>query len=89
MLQRGWFCNAYRVAKGAAVGIDNGIGIEKSKFNLIFSGDYTTKESGSGLGLHSIANFVEGWGGKIYPLSDRIGKGTTMRVMLPLSSVIT
>ncbi|MCH8291963.1 response regulator [Candidatus Poribacteria bacterium] len=69
--------------------IDNGIGIQKDKFNLIFSGDYTTKESGSGLGLHSIANFAEGWGGKIYPLSDGIGKGTMMRVMLPLSSVIT
>ncbi len=67
--------------------IDNGIGIEKDKFEIIFGGDYTTKASGSGLGLHSIANFVNGWSGKIYPLSDGLGKGTTMRVMLPLSSV--
>ena len=66
---------------------DNGIGIEKDKFAVIFEGDYTTKESGSGLGLHSIANFVDGWNGKIYPLSDGIGKGATIRVILPLSSV--
>lgn len=67
--------------------IDNGIGIEKDKFTIIFGGDYTTKESGSGLGLHSIANFVDGLNGKISPLSDGIGKGATMRVILPLSSV--
>ena len=67
--------------------VDNGIGIEKDKFTVIFEGDYTTKESGSGLGLHSIANFVDGLNGKIYPLSDGIGKGTTIRVILPLSSV--
>ena len=69
--------------------IDNGIGIEKDKFEVIFRGDYTTKESGSGLGLHSITNFINGLGGKIYPLSDGIGKGATMRVMFPLSSVIS
>ena len=67
--------------------IDNGVGLERDKFTIIFGGDYTTKESGSGLGLHSIANFVDGLGGKIYPLSDGIGKGATMRVILPLSSV--
>lgn len=67
--------------------VDNGIGIERDKFTTIFGGDYTTKESGSGLGLHSIANFIDGLDGKIYPLSDGIGKGATMRVILPISSV--
>ena len=67
--------------------VDNGIGIEKDKFTVIFEGDYTTKESGSGLGLHSIANFVDGLNGQIYPLSDGIGRGATIRVILPLSSV--
>ena len=67
--------------------VDNGIGIEKDKFTVIFEGDYTTKESGSGLGLHSISNFVDGLNGKIYPLSDGISRGTTIRVILPLSSV--
>ncbi|MCZ6677346.1 MAG: PAS domain S-box protein [Candidatus Poribacteria bacterium] len=66
---------------------DNGIGIEADKFGVIFGGDYTTKKSGSGLGLHSIATFVQSWGGEIAPISGGIGKGVTMRVRLPLSSV--
>ena len=67
---------------------DNGIGIEQKNLKLIFTAGYTTKESGTGLGLHSSANFVIGSGGKIYPLSEGIGKGTTMRIMLRCSSVI-
>ena len=67
---------------------DNGIGIEPKNFKLIFSAGYTTKESGTGLGLHSSANFVIGSGGKIYPLSKGIGKGTTMRIMLRFDSIV-
>ena len=67
---------------------DNGIGIAQENLKLIFSAGYTTKESGTGLGLHSSANFVIGSGGQIYPLSEGIGKGTTMRIMLRCSSVI-
>jgi len=64
---------------------DNGIGIEKDKLDVIFRSGYTTKASGSGLGLHLTANFVSGCGGQILALSNGIGKGTTMRVVLPLS----
>ena len=67
---------------------DNGIGIAQKNFKLIFSAGYTTKELGTGLGLYSSANFVIGSGGQIYPLSEGIGKGTTMRIMLRRSSVI-
>ena len=67
---------------------DNGIGIEQTNLKKIFSAGYTTKESGSGLGLHSAANFVIGSGGQIHALSDGIGKGTTLRIMLRLSSII-
>ena len=67
---------------------DSGIGLEPENFKSIFAAGYTTKTSGSGLGLHSSANFVIGCGGQIYPLSEGIGKGTTMRVMLRLDSVI-
>ena len=66
---------------------DNGIGIDTKKSRLIFAAGYTTKKQGSGLGLHSIANFVVGSGGQIHPLSDGIGHGATMRVMLRLSSI--
>ena len=67
---------------------DNGIGIAAENLKMIFTAGYTTKESGTGLGLHSGANFVIGSGGQIYPLSEGIGKGTTMRIMLRCSSVI-
>ena len=64
--------------------VDNGIGIEPSRFGSVFNAGYTTKKNGSGLGLHSAANFVIGSGGRIQPLSDGIGHGTTMRVTLRL-----
>ncbi len=66
---------------------DNGIGISGTNPRILFTAGYTTKKSGSGLGLHSIANFVTGMGGQIRPLSEGIGKGTTMLVTLPLFSV--
>ena len=62
--------------------IDNGIGIADPHSRLIFSAGYSTKDGGSGLGLHSAANFVIGSGGKILALSDGAGTGTTMRLML-------
>ncbi len=66
---------------------DNGIGIGEANPKIIFAAGYTTKKSGSGLGLHSAANFIIGSGGQIQPISAGIGQGTTMRVMLRLSSV--
>ena len=62
--------------------VDNGIGIDDVSNQRIFSAGYTTKTSGSGLGLHSTANFVIGSGGRISALSDGAGKGATLRVML-------
>ncbi|MCY3844061.1 MAG: ATP-binding protein [Acidobacteria bacterium] len=63
---------------------DNGIGVAPESMREIFTAGYTTKESGTGLGLHSAANFVVGSGGTIEPLSEGIGRGTTMRVRLRL-----
>ena len=63
---------------------DNGIGIDPSRIRSIFTPGYTTKTGGSGLGLHSAANFAVSSGGSIVPLSDGIGTGTTMRVSLRL-----
>ena len=67
---------------------DNGIGIEQKNSKLIFNAGYTTKELGTGLGLHSSANFVIGSGGQIHALSEGIGKGVTMRIMMRNSSVM-
>ena len=67
---------------------DSGIGLKTNDAKVLFAPGYTTKPAGSGLGLHSVANFVIASGGRIQPASDGYGKGTTMRVMLPLSSVV-
>ena len=63
---------------------DNGIGIDPSHFGSVFNAGYTSKKDGTGLGLHSAANFVIGSGGSIQPLSDGIGHGATLRVTLRL-----
>ena len=67
--------------------VDNGIGIENNDTQLLFTPGYTTKKSGSGLGLHSAANFVIASGGRIEPSSEGKGNGMTMRVTLPLPAV--
>ncbi len=67
---------------------DNGIGMTSTNAKLIFTAGYTTKESGTGLGLHSSANFVIAAGGKIEPLSGGVGKGTTMRITLRSASIM-
>ena len=66
---------------------DNGIGLTPGETKKIFAAGFTTKEHGSGLGLHSSANFVISSGGRIYPLSPGKGKGTTMHIMFPMSSI--
>ena len=67
---------------------DNGIGIDPGKARSIFAAGYTTKKTGTGLGLHSAANFVIGLGGRIMPLDADAGPGTTMRVMLPRACIL-
>lgn len=66
---------------------DNGIGFAGKDTRRFFAAGYTTKESGTGLGLHSAANFVVGSGGRIDLSSDGVGKGATARVMLRLPAL--
>ncbi|MDE2710811.1 MAG: ATP-binding protein [Acidobacteriota bacterium] len=67
---------------------DNGVGVEADNPRILFAAGYSTKQGGSGLGLHSAGNFVVGSGGRIHVLSDGFGKGTTVRVELRLSAVL-
>ncbi len=66
---------------------DNGIGFPPNQAKGLFAAGYTTKDDGTGLGLHSAANFVIGSGGQIRIESDGVGKGAAACVMLRLSSV--
>ena len=59
---------------------DEGIGLTEQQQGSIFAAGYTTKKRGSGLGLHSAANYVIGTGGSIVALSEGPGRGTTLRI---------
>lgn len=61
---------------------DNGGGIPKEKISRIFIPFYTTKESGSGLGLAFVHRIVRDHGGDI-SVTSKMGKGTTFIITLP------
>ena len=65
--------------------IDNGTGIEEDLQPLIFTPNFTTKTSGTGLGLAMCKRMVEQAGGGI-GFSTQKGKGTIMTVELPLKN---
>ncbi len=67
---------------------DNGIGIGADQEKTIFSAGYTTKQRGTGLGLHSSANFVIATGGKISASSEGYGGGMTIHIELPCSKIL-
>ena len=67
---------------------DSGIGFVTNQPQTLFSAGYTTKRHGSGLGLHSSANFVMAAGGQISASSDGYGKGAAIHIVLPCSRVL-
>jgi signal transduction histidine kinase len=64
---------------------DRGIGIGAQDLARVFDPYFTTKRSGSGLGLPIAKNIIEGLGGSI-AISSRPGVGTEVRLMLPRTS---
>jgi signal transduction histidine kinase len=62
---------------------DTGKGIKPEHLPNIFRPFYTTKGSGTGLGLSLARRIVEDHGGKITVRSE-VGKGSTFEVLLPL-----
>ena len=62
---------------------DNGCGIDKENKAKIFSTHFTTKQSGSGLGLSITKSIIEQFGGTI-TFSSTKNKGTTFLITLPL-----
>jgi signal transduction histidine kinase len=63
---------------------DNGIGIAEENFDKIFVPNFTTKSSGTGLGLAMVKNIIESFGGKVY-FESELNKGSTFFIELPLS----
>lgn len=63
---------------------DSGCGIAAENLNKIFDPYYTTKDSGTGLGLSTTFSIISKHGGHIEITSD-IGKSTTVSILLPRS----
>lgn len=61
---------------------DNGIGIPKDLEEKIFSPNFTTKSTGSGLGLAMVKQIIETHRGDIYFVTKE-GEGTTFFVEIP------
>ncbi len=62
---------------------DRGIGIAPEDMAHIFDPYFTTRRTGTGLGLPIARNIVEGLGGEI-TVSSRVGGGTETRIALPV-----
>jgi signal transduction histidine kinase len=68
--------------------IDNGVGIKKEHMKHLFQPFFKTKLRGTGLGLAICRRIVEErHHGKIYIVSEE-GKGTTVRVELPITQAM-
>ncbi|MBK7874073.1 MAG: ATP-binding protein [Saprospiraceae bacterium] len=61
---------------------DNGIGIPLEMQEKVFQPNFTTKSSGTGLGLAMSKSIVEAAGGSIW-LESRVSEGTSFFVELP------
>ena len=59
------------------------MGVRQGDLDRLFEPYFSTKEQGTGLGLAIARKAVEEQGGEIRAESS-IGKGTTMRIWLPL-----
>ena len=61
---------------------DNGIGIPKDHLETVFNPFFTTKESGTGLGLYILNSEIQNKGGQI-TVESAEGKGTVFHILLP------
>ncbi len=62
---------------------DNGCGYDPDRLGEIFQSGYTTKQSGSGNGLYTVAAFVSSMGGEIEAESEGWHQGMRMVITLP------
>ena len=62
---------------------DNGSGIPLEYYGQIFTPKFTTKNSGTGLGLAMVKNSITAFNGTINFKSE-LGVGTTFTILLPV-----
>ena len=62
---------------------DTGCGMTEETLSQVFDAHFTTRATGSGLGLHFCANTLKKLGGAIYVSSDGLGKGSRFIIELP------
>jgi len=63
---------------------DNGCGIPEDKLGKIFNPFYTTKQTGTGLGMGIAKKVVESHRGRI-DVNGRVGEGTLFSISIPLA----
>src|SRR6185295_17024615 len=63
---------------------DKGMGIPPENLGSIFDPYFTTKQTGSGLGLATSHSIIKNHGG-FFAVDSTLGRGTTVRVHLPAS----
>jgi len=66
---------------------DTGVGIEDKHLENLFTAFFTTKSTGSGLGLSISSQIVRNHGGTIV-LSSRRGEGTVFHIKLPVTQAV-
>jgi PAS domain S-box-containing protein len=77
----------YRRQSAAVVEIaDNGVGIEAEHRDRIFLPFFTTKPTGTGLGMAIVKKIMDLHGGEI-EIDSAPGRGTTVRLVIPRSPV--
>jgi signal transduction histidine kinase len=65
---------------------DNGKGIPENLREKIFEPNFTTKSSGTGLGLAFVKNSIENANGKVW-FETTLGIGTTFYLSFPAADV--
>lgn len=61
---------------------DNGVGISPDKLEKIFDPNFTSKNSGMGIGLTMVKRMVEDYNGTITVVSE-VDKGATFTISMP------
>lgn len=67
---------------------DQGVGIAPEDLPRVFDPYFTTRRTGTGIGLAITRNIIEGLGGRISVSSQR-DRGTEVRIELPIDAVVT